>query len=217
VIGTNGADAYPNERPEWGTTLPAFKIERYEVSNRQYDMCVTARVCSQPDDPIQYADPQLRERPVGGVTAIQAAEYCRWLGRRLPTELEWERAARGPAPGHTWPWGDLPLTSQLANVMIEGATTDPQPVDSHPEGASVEGVFNLIGNVWEWTSSFKQEYTDYDQTQIWDGKRLDELARRTLIYRGGGWEDSLNRLTERPDLRGSRSVPSVGIRCASDT
>jgi formylglycine-generating enzyme required for sulfatase activity len=217
VIGTNSADAYPNEQPEWHPTLPAFKIERYEVSNRQYEMCVRARVCSQPDDPIQYADPQLGDHPVVGVTAIQAAEYCRWLGRRLPTELEWERAARGPGPGRAWPWGDAALTPEIANVAIDGVTIGTQPIDSHPEGASLEGVSNLIGNVWEWTSSFKQQYANYDQTQIWDGKTLDVLARRTLIYRGGGWEDSLSRPTERPDLRGSRSVPSVGIRCASDT
>ncbi len=217
TMGTNGEDAYPEEQPEWQATLPAFWIERYEVSNRQYGLCIAARVCSVPDDPIQYANPQLQNHPVVGITAIQAAEYCRWLGRRLPTELEWERAARGPSPGRPWPWGDAQLTAERANVWIDAQPTGTEPVNSHPLGKSLEGVYNLVGNVWEWTSSFRQDYAHYDQQQFWDGTSLAALAQHNLIYRGGGWEDTIERVTRRFDQPGNMSAPSLGIRCASDS
>src|SRR5262249_3205693 len=140
--------------------------------------------------------------------------YCRWIGRRLPTELEWERAARGQAGGQ-WPWGSAPLTARRANVQIVGETKGANPVNSHPEGASAEGVYNLIGNVWEWTASYEQDYKDYDMNEVWDGVPAPKLAKTFLVQRGGGWKDSLERVTQRSYISPASADSAVGIRCAS--
>src|SRR5262249_30431751 len=195
IIGTNNPDASDEEKPQWTAMLPAFKIGRFEVSNRQYSMCIRAGSCTPLYDPSMFASTADPDRPAVGVTAIQAAAYCRWVGQRLPTELEWERAARGPAGGE-WPWGSAPLTTARANVQIVGDPIGSDPVNSHPDGASPEGVYNLVGNVWEWTASYEQDYANY-QADVWDGEPSAKLAKTFLVQRGGGWESSFERVTRR--------------------
>lgn len=215
VIGTNDTEASEEENPQWTINLDGFEIDRYEVSNYQYSLCVSAGGCQAPNDPTQYRDSYYADYPVAGVTAFQAAAYCHWLGKRLPTELEWERAARGPN-GRTWPWGDAnpsPETTNLAfNDDIEGAIL---PVKSLPAGASPapENVYNLIGNVWEWTSSYMQEYANYDTTLYWDSN-LD-YPIYGLVQKGGSWDDNtLTRVTRRDSVLAYDAIRQVGIRCA---
>jgi formylglycine-generating enzyme required for sulfatase activity/energy-coupling factor transporter ATP-binding protein EcfA2 len=218
VIGTKYSQAEDSEKPEWRTHLPAFKIERFEVSNRQYRLCVAARACFPPvGNPERLYNDSVLNHPIVGITAVQAASYCRWLKRRLPTEVEWERAARGSG-GKLWPWGEHTPTPKYANILFN-ARKGTQPVDSNPEGASQEGkgVFNLVGNVWEWTASyFQADYNSYDPKKVWDGKPETLSSEVGLVQRGGGWEDRMERITVRHGTLGSDFTPSNGMRCASD-
>src|SRR5690606_7097513 len=126
-----------------------------------------------------FHDPQKWAHPVVNVVAVQAADYCRWIGRRLPTELEWEKAARGPS-GRQWPWG---VSSQRVDSLSNIRGGEIQPVTAYPDGQSLEGVYNLWGNVWEWTSSYNQSYEDYQVDYFWDGSAAS-IAEETLIARG---------------------------------
>jgi formylglycine-generating enzyme required for sulfatase activity len=215
VVGTDDPLADPDERPSKKINLPTFKMEQFEVSNRQYGLCVEAGACDQPIDASQYNDPSKSNHPVVGVTAFQASTYCRWLGRRLPTQVEWERTARG-SKGRRWPWGDEKPTLELANIPAgKYAASGTNPVNSHPKGKSPEGVFNLVGNVWEWTASYSQQIAQkYNEKSVWDGR--PETLNSRLIIRGGSWEKGVARITyQNPAFRAFQSR-SLGIRCVSN-
>jgi formylglycine-generating enzyme required for sulfatase activity len=186
-------------------------------------MCKDALgTCTDPADPAALTDPQKQDLPVTGVTATQAAAYCDWIGRRLPTEIQWERAARGLlAQDRPWPWGSDPLTVTRANLIfpdVAEAGIGLQPVMSYPLGISPEEVYNLVGNAAEWTSSFDSDnYEGYDSARpVWDGKAA--LNDRLLVTRGCAWQDSIfdfSRVSRRDPVPGNRSVPWVGFRCAA--
>jgi formylglycine-generating enzyme required for sulfatase activity len=207
------------ERSQRLVELAAFAIDLHEVTNRQYRLCVRARACSGPlesSDAPSYedADPDL---PVVFVTAQQAADYCRWLGRRLPSEAEWERAARG-AGGQPWPWGSAKPTTLRANLQIGGhlpkgpaRVTDP----AFDKGRTPEGIRDLLGNVWEWTTTPEGcRPNAYECRQLWDGRSKVE----SLIQRGGGWADPLaDHITE--ETVGADPTDrdrATGCRCAQD-
>jgi formylglycine-generating enzyme required for sulfatase activity len=215
IIGTDSQDAPEEEKPRWTTNLQTFYLEKYEVSNHQYRLCVWAGACFPPVDPGRFYNSPL-DHPVVGVTADQAAAYCHWLGRRLPTELEWERTARG-SKGRLWPWGNQAQTPtpQQANIAFRKTPKDTASVDKYPDGVSPEGIFNLVGNVWEWTSSHPQEYKNYDKKQVWDGQPKTLPSKFPLIVRGGGWEKDIKRITRRDAVLRSHTSPSIRIRCAS--
>ena len=144
-------------------TLPAYWIQRTEVTNAQYGRCVKAGEageadgCKPPDDGnIRYRDPQFARQPVAGVTWFQAQAYAAWAGGRLPTEAEWEKACRG-TDHRTYPWGNQDPTGELLNFAGTGLLTW-SAVGSYPKGASPYGALDMAGNVWEWTSS---AYADY--------------------------------------------------------
>ena len=158
-----------DERPPHLVSLDAYCIDKYEVSLERYEDCVDAGMCSpaglkwtDKTDKITttvnhypnicYPDLNVcKNRAVNGKTYFQARNYCEWLGSRLCTEAEWERAASGPGPiKHKHPWGDGPPTSARVNIPSVGSGFI-DPVDSHPDGASPEGVFNMASNVYEWT------------------------------------------------------------------
>ena len=169
--------------------------------------------CTVPADQTDFRDELKQNHPVVNVTLYQASNYCRWLGQRLPISAEWERAARGPN-GYAWPWGNYALTTELVNV--EGGT---QPVRSNPSSVSkLEGIYNLIGNVWEWTSSYEHKKgVNYDVTQFWDGKPETYKGNDKFILRGGGWDNYY------PDdvaltftFTGVTANAELGIRCAGD-
>jgi len=221
-IGTNHSaakDAFTSDGPAWSTDLQAFDLDKYEVSNRLYRLCVESGNCAPPVRSAEYNTEQKLDHPVVSVTIIQAATYCNWVDRRLPTELEWERAARGPADAdRIWPWGKEPVDANHANMSSESfAATETMPVNSLPNGVTPEGVFNLVGNVWEWTSSETQpSYASYDLHLVWNGKdkAFDEL--RQFVQRGGGWNGIIQRVTSRYSTNDLDAQPDVGFRCARD-
>jgi formylglycine-generating enzyme required for sulfatase activity len=131
--------------------VPAFAIDRTEVSQLDYDRCLDAGACTAPRqgfNPDFYPD-----YPVVWVTWEQASAYCAWAGKRLPTEAEWEKVARG-TDGRAYPWGDSPLDCARANT--HGCAGETELVDSHPTGASPYGVLHLLGNAGEWVADWYQ-------------------------------------------------------------
>jgi formylglycine-generating enzyme required for sulfatase activity len=156
-----GSDGALGEPPPLRVTVAQpFWIDIYEVTNRQYQACVDADACQPPLSPasatvpVYYHNSDFDYYPVVEVDWTMADVFCReWRAARLPTETEWEYAARGP-DSLTYPWGDQSLTCMLANVQGgEGCARDTEPVTAYPSGISPFSVANLIGNVWEWTAS----------------------------------------------------------------
>lgn len=204
-----GLDGNPTDRahPRRQVDLPAYAIQRYEVSNREYDLCVTAGACT----PLAVAAPG-PEMPVN-VNAYQAVAYCTWLGGALPTEAQWERAARG-LEGRLWPWGDAPQPStRYVNMSIQQARPGPVAVDStrFAEGATPEGIMHLVGNVAEWTRTPAQCQATAYCDMVWDGQS-------GLATRGGSYADTLEfglpSITQATFRSPAQPSPEIGFRCA---
>jgi formylglycine-generating enzyme required for sulfatase activity len=135
----------PDERPAHRVAVASFFLDRTEVPNEAYGRCVVAGVCRSPS---RRAWHRGRRVPVTGVSWHDAVKYCRWRGRRLPTEAEFERAVRG-ADGRRYPWGNAKPTSRLTVALGVGG---PAPVGSRPAGRGPYGHDDLAGNVWEWVA-----------------------------------------------------------------
>ena len=197
--------------------VPRYYMEKYEVSNKQYSLCVQAGACEVPVDPKAYADANLASHPVAYVTAYQADNYCRWLGRRLPTSLEWLRVTRGP-DDNSWPWGPEPINPLRVNMSFSNSpSSGTSPVDSYPEGRSrnPDGIYNLIGNVWEWTAtSLNQDpYSTYPE---WKTAVLARTPVGLIVLGGAFRSDALAEdwtTMENPSSP-SRAEPWLGFRCA---
>jgi serine/threonine-protein kinase len=208
-------DGYTEARPEHRVTLDAFWLDRSEVTNAQYALCVAAGVCGLPYyQPVQkntdYHSPTHAYHPVIFVNWNDASAYCAWAGRRLPTEAEWEKGARG-TDGRVYPWGNTPLECTLANSLdCLGGTA---PVGGYPEGASPYGALDMSGNVWEWVADW-YSHNYYATSPAANPPGPAAGSERAL--RGGawvtGWDTSrtFDRTHYSPDYRAT----FVGFRCA---
>lgn len=219
IVGTENS-TFVNEfgfPPRQNESLPAFQIGKYEVSNYQYQLCIKYGDCIVPfGGQSDFYDITKKNYPVVNITIFHANRYCQWLGQRLPTQLEWERAARGPN-GKQWPWGDSDPTPETANMLWKDySPTGLQPVDSNPAGKSPEDIYNLIGNVTEFTSSFSRMGETYDPTQFWDGN--PETFDGTLVYvqSGGSWKRNMDEVAIFDSQQGIWVSDDLGFRCASD-
>jgi serine/threonine-protein kinase len=178
-MGSDETDpnAKGSEKPPHSVTVDAFWIDKYEVSNAQYARCVEAGVCQE----AAFADDATyngTDFPVVGVPWKDAADYCLWAGGRLPTEAEWEYAARGP-DGPIYPWGDT-FESPQANVRGDDDNYDhTAPVDSSPEGASWVAALNMAVNVGAWVEDW---YDGYPGTTF----ESDYFGTTYKVLRGGG-------------------------------
>jgi gamma-glutamyl hercynylcysteine S-oxide synthase len=220
------AEAFHDESPAHPVALDAYFIDRYEVSNRDYREFMTA---TNHPAPAYWDDPRFNQpsQPVVGVNWFDAMAFCEYKGKRLPTEAEWEKAARGPE-GWRYPWGNSLEAGKANYAKQRGA---PAPVDAYPEGASYYGVQNMAGNVFEWVSDW------YDpayylrtpvanptgpQKPVWLGGTGTYVDRLTVgkkrVIRGGSWiaaESSISathRFWNDP-LNNSYGV-GLGFRCA---
>ena len=155
IMGSENGDS--DESPVHTVWLGSYWIDQTEVSNWQYGLCVDAGACNLPQqtDSVTrssyFFNPTYQDYPVIWVTWDDAHDYCEWVGGYLPTEAEWEKAARGPN-GNIYPWGNSDPTADLANYdNIIGDTTR---VDDYLDGASYYGVLNMAGNVYEWVYDY---------------------------------------------------------------
>lgn len=203
--------------PQQEIYVPAFFMGQHEVTNRQYKLCVTHGNCTVPLDQSQYHNPQLENHPVVYVTLFQANNFCHWIGQRLLNEVEWERAVRG-SDGRSWPWGEDTPLPHLVNMPAPDSSErneGTQAAISYNPGRNPEGVYNLIGNVWEWTTSYAYEGGDYD-AGYWNGD--PDQYNGTLRYstRGGGWVNKIGFIAQSNPNYGTDVREDLGFRCAAD-
>lgn len=217
-----GFTCLPDELPLHTVKLSPYYIDKYEVTNMQYAACVAAGVCDLPSDltsetrATYYDDPEFAVYPVVYVSWIDAAAYCDFVGKRLPSEAEWEKAARGTNV-RLYPWGDEVPNCTLANAFDIAASRkcvgDTTAVGSHPTGASPYGVEDMAGSVWEWVNDWYSE-TYYAESPSTDPTGPSSGTYRAL--RGGGWEDAgvFIRTASRNFDLDFNSGRDAGFRCA---
>ena len=186
TMGSDSSRSYSDEKPKREVTLKAYLIDQYEVTNRQYALCVNKGVCSMPSltksstRSSYYGNTNYDNYPVINVSWAQASAYCQWVGGELPTEAQWEKAARGEN-GNKYPWGNKKPNSNLANY--DGNMGDTTAVGSYPNGASPYGVMDMAGNVWEWVRDWYKDSYDENQTN----NPIGPAKGGSRVIRGGGW------------------------------
>ncbi len=180
-----GSDVdYTDEEPMHIVELTEFWIMRTEVTNAQYLACVEAGGCSELPANDRLNNSDYVDHPVTNLDWAQAAEYASWAGGRLPTEAEWEAAARGP-DGSIYPWGDDDPDEQLANVDVP--TGDTMPVGSYPDGASFYGALDMAGNVEEWVADwYGKEY--YAESPAANPQGPESSTPELKVLRGGSFQ-----------------------------
>lgn len=156
-----------------------FWIDKYEVTNAQYKRCVDAGGCEPPSARTYYDNPSYDDHPVVYLDWFQAKKYAEWRGGALPTEREWEYAARGP-DNPLYPWGDEFVSD---NLVYSGNSSGTAVVGSRPGGVSWVGALDLSGNVWEWVGSAYRDYPYRPDDGREDLDRVDVL----WVLRGGSW------------------------------
>jgi formylglycine-generating enzyme required for sulfatase activity len=218
LMGTE--DGLPDARPVHRVVLSSYWIDAYEVTNEQYRRCVKSGVCAPPKDRSAFDDAQQANHPVTNVTWSQARAFCQWNEKRLPTEAEWEKAARG-TDGRRYPWGDAQgvidaiVKQRTHNGEGRGGSVGVMPVGSFPQAASPYGVHELVGNVWEWVKDWYAE-DFYATTPVHDPQ--GPLGGTFRVLRGGNWGE--NPLTLHAGHRGWDEMtywgPALGFRCAAD-
>ena len=227
--GTCSSGVFTNEQPAHPVALRAFYIDKTEVTNRQYRACVEAGVCTPPEKAGSYTreqyynDPAYDNYPVIWITQEQAESYCAWVGGRLPTEAEWEYAARGP-DSLVFPWGnefdgtrlnycDLECGTGIRDLSISDGYADTAPVGSYPSGISWCGALDMAGNVREWVGDWYGPYADEGVENP-----TGPVSGNSRIPKGGSWLDkpddvrSANRGENSPDYTRHK----VGFRCVTD-
>jgi serine/threonine-protein kinase len=233
-MGGIDSAASGDEKPVHKVSLQAFWMDKLEVTNAMYLGCITAGGCQPPQAiksetrPAYFNNPDFNDYPVIYVTWADAAAYCKWAGRRLPTEAEWERAARGDDV-RTYPWGSNLPDSTLANYNYQFGDTN--RVGSYPAGASPFGALDMAGNVSEWVNDY---YSGTYYSQNIDTNPTGPNARTNLfarVVRGGSFGDSklLIRVSKRSSVLGSDLTadvgtaaylgefsPRIGFRCAAN-
>lgn len=220
----------------WGAEAPAhlvyvnaFTIYRTEVTNGMYQQCVAAQACPLPQGfasrshPAYYGNPDFDNYPVILVDWTSAISYCQWAGGTLPSEAQWEKAARGE-DSRLFPWGNAPLAGNLANfcdracpddereTALDDKYADVAPVGNYPAGASPYGLLDMAGNVWEWVMDFFE--SGYYTLSPYDNPiGPADNGRHTI--RGGSWTNPSSgvRTVARTSLKTNNALDTLGFRC----
>ena len=216
------AECWDREHPYRSVDVLEFSVDVYEATVEIYAACVEADECSEPVSQTEDCnwDEQGRDdHPVNCVDWYQARDFCLWLGRRLCTEAEWEKAARG-TDGRKYPWGNEPATCEHA-IFNEGdeaggpgcGTGSTWPVGSRPAGASPYGALDMLGNVWEWVED--DWHDTYDGAPDDGSAWVDEPRGEHRVGRGGGSQvqGELLRASYRYPGLPEYGSAHMGIRC----
>jgi formylglycine-generating enzyme required for sulfatase activity len=234
-MGGSDQLAQTDERPVHSVTVSPFWIDKLEVTNGMYQLCVQSGKCKAPREDKSathanyFTSKDFADFPVILVSWQDASSYCAWAGRRLPTEAEWELAARGAGAARLFPWGDQVPDASLAN--FDFAAKDTLRVGSSPNGASPFGALDMAGNVWEWVNDYySPDY--YNQSNgLTDPTGPKGTDGGSKVIRGGSWAD--NAKEQRVSNRGSAKSPKlssdsrseafkgeannrIGFRCGAD-
>lgn len=222
------AQATPDEKPQHKVTLDAFLISKYETTNAQYHAFVMASGHRFPEN---CCDPKynlwkgnvmiagVEELPAINVSWDDAVAFCKWSGGRLPTEAEWEKAARG-TDGRLYPWGNEPPSGNRANYSFDPVSMWDGPAslarkDQYEFGKSPYGAFEMSGNVWEWAQDwYEADY--YKNSPSSNPKGPDKGEAR--IIRGASWRNTADMLrsSNRNKHAPTERRVYIGIRCAKD-
>jgi formylglycine-generating enzyme required for sulfatase activity len=209
TMGNDGGD--DDEKPAHAVTLEAFEIDMFEVTNADFAKFVEETGYQTEAEKAGEAGWRAYtegkdNHPVVKVTWNDADAYCQWAGKRLPTEAEWEKAARGEE-GFVYPWGNEwdPAKANTKESGFRGTVA----VGSFAEGASSYGVFDMAGNVWEWMADWYQPYPDSAYQSEYYGEKFK-------VTRGGGWfqEENLVTTSNRSATDPSAANDDLGFRCA---
>ena len=212
-----GSNSYEDEKPIHKIYLDAFWIDKTEVKNGMYDKCVQAGMCNAPASigsakrEYYYGNPEFYDYPVIFILWNDAYAYCAWVNRRLPTEAEWEKAARG-IDGRPYTWGIASPSNSLLNYnSVIGDTTE---VGKYPDGLSPYGALDMAGNVWEWVADwYDPSYYSVSPFSNPLGPNLGEYH----VLRGGSWfslEYNIRSTVREHSEPGFRQ-DLIGFRCAN--
>jgi len=215
TMGSANGDA--DERPPHQVYLDSFLIDRHEVTVEQYAAFLQETGNSAPSDWRTMNQPSNKKRPVSSVDWADAVAYCKWAGKRLPTEAEWEKAARG-TDGRLYPWGNDPPTPLHANYGKTGSHNYEAlaPVGTFENGKSPYGIYDMAGNVWEWVSDWYD--TDYYKNSPQQNPEGPPTGGFKVI-RGGAWNTSARNLRSSDrywDPPSFRSLYFPGFRCVKN-
>jgi formylglycine-generating enzyme required for sulfatase activity len=207
-----------DEQPAHRVYLDAFWIDQSEVTNHMYSLCVDAKECQLPKDLRSftrnhyYGNTGFDNYPVIQVDWNMAQKYCTWAGRRLPTEAEWEKAARG-MDGNIYPWGNDAPNATLLNYNYNAQDTT--GVNSYAAGMSPYGAYDMLGNVWEWVSDWYDPMYYQSSPPSNPKGPATESAR---VHRGGSWRDDVSYISAAKRDSGDPAYADfyLGFRCAMD-
>jgi formylglycine-generating enzyme required for sulfatase activity len=214
--------ASDDEKPQNRIYLDTFWIDKTEITNAQYQQCVRAGICTPPRAQATVFRADLL--PVVGVNWEQAHAYCEWVGGQLPTEAEWEKAARG-ADGRLYPWGnefdrkrlnycDVNCPADWRDSTASDGYRYTAPVGSYPAGASPYGALDMSGNVWEWTADW---YDPETYAHLTDQNPTGPTYGLQRVIRGGSWfykGKNLRAVNRHKDVP-TFSYDNIGFRCAA--
>ena len=213
TMGSDKGD--DDEEPIHRLFLDSFYMDKFEVTNGRFAKFVEA---IQSEPPWGFADPEMpvihADRPVRWVNWMEALGYCLWAGKRLPTEAEWEKAARG-TDGRMYPWGNDPPTPVHAVFGLKEGAETVSPIGNRTQGRSPYGAHDLAGNLYEWVADW---YDDAYYTTNPTVNPRGPLQGTTKVQRGGSYINTPYRLRAsfRTKADPTEHEPNVGFRCAHD-